>query len=194
MAKTFIDSCYEWFCGVFRGRGARDDEGEDDRLDEDIDTLINQIDPLVREILIKYPLRNLKDDLRHLSVVIRDFGGISSEVSKLLSILITEAEKFFGDRRGAEKKEFVITAFIRLYRRYNIDLPRIPEFLEEPFLRWFLSLAIDFTIELFNRNFGADWINRARLSDAVETTGAGAAAASDFRRRTDAGDGRSGGG
>jgi hypothetical protein len=166
MAKTILDRCYDRVCGLF---GSRRETEAETQLDRDIDQLINQIDPLVREILIKYPLRNLKDDLGHLRVLLDDFGGISTEVSKLLSILITEAEKFFGDSTGAQKKEFVISAFIRLYRRYNIDLPKIPEFLEEPFLRWFLEIAIDYTIDLFNRNFGDDWINRARLAPTVET-------------------------
>src|SRR5260370_15467536 len=128
MAETIIDRCCDWFGRLF---GRRKPEAET-KLDEDIDQLLNQLDPLIRDIFVKYHLRNLKDDLLHLNVLLKDFGGISTEVSKVLSLLITEAEKYWGDTRGADKKAFVIEAFIRLFKRYNIDLPDIPEFMEEP--------------------------------------------------------------
>jgi hypothetical protein len=140
--------------------GGADEEPDDAELTE-INQTLDQIEPLVASIIQNYPITRLRGDLDHLKGLLDDFGGISKEVSSLLSILIKEAE-LFEDKKGEQKKEFVIKAFMELYRRHHLDLPHIPEFLERPLLELLLNIAIDYTITLFDINFGDTWIQLAQ--------------------------------
>ena len=138
----------------------REDDSDDPQLDE-INQTLDKIEPLVSDIIRRYPLEKLRADVDHLKGLLDDFGGISSEVSSVLSILIKQAE-LFEDKSGKEKKDFCIKAFMELYRRHQVDLPHIPEFLEKPLLEFVLDIAIDYTIDLFNLNFGDAWIKLAQ--------------------------------
>jgi hypothetical protein len=155
----------EWVRQRLRTLFGREERVDDAELDE-IDQTLDKIEPLVRDIIKRYPLGRLRADLDHLNGLVTDFGGISTEASKLLSVLIKEAE-LVADKSGKEKKEFCIKAFMEMYRRHHVDLPHIPEFMEKPLLEFILSIAIDYTIDLFNLNFGDAWIDVTKTTEPV---------------------------
>ena len=140
--SAFFSRLAHWF--------ERDQVADKDASDE-VDQAIDKIDPLAREIIAKYPLRTMKQDMSYFAALLHDFSGISRELASLLDVLIKEAE-VFEEKTGPEKKEFVIAVVLKMYQKYETDLPRLPEFLEEAVIRMIVGIAIDSIVQVFNKN------------------------------------------
>jgi branched-subunit amino acid permease len=58
---------------------------------------------------------------------------------------------------GGEKKQKAISAIIEALNELNIKLP-LPDFL----LEWLVGLLIDTVVNILNKKFGKDWVNKLK--------------------------------
>jgi len=63
---------------------------------------------------------------------------------------IRDAEIKFGRGKGIDKRKFAIELINAI-----VDIPILPEFLEEKII----GLLVDFAVDIFNRKFGKRWID-----------------------------------
>jgi hypothetical protein len=162
--RSFVKFCVDSVSGFFSrvAHWFEGDQAADKAASAEVDQAIDKIDPLAREIIAKYPLRTLKQDISYFVAMLDDFSGISRQLASLLDVLIKEAETF-DEKTGPEKKEFVTAVVLKIYQKYETDLPRLPEFLEETVIRMIVGIAIDSIVQVFNKNLVAFQANGRSL-------------------------------
>lgn len=74
------------------------------------------------------------------------WGDISAVFTRVVPKVMQIAESL-GGRTGKEKKAFVIDAVYVLYKHYDPDIPRIPNFIENRLEAWFVPMATEMIID-----------------------------------------------
>jgi hypothetical protein len=144
--RSFFARCFDAIIGLYSRvmdwfTGETDAEHE---AGNEVGGLYRKIKPLAADIIKKYPVEYLKEDIQR-------FSGISLDLLYLLEILCHQAEAL-EDKSGPEKKEFVIAVVLRLYHEHLLlDLP-VPEVLAEPAIRLGVGAVIDGLVQVLNRN------------------------------------------
>lgn len=60
---------------------------------------------------------------------------------------VMQIAESFGGRTGKQKKEFVIDSVYVLYKHYDPNIPRIPDFIENPLEAWLVPLLTELVID-----------------------------------------------
>ena len=71
------------------------------------------------------------------------FQSLSPENQTFMQEQMRKAEVRFGSGTGAQKKTFVVEAFVQLYQRTGFDVPKVPAAMEIWFVRRAAGLIID---------------------------------------------------